>query len=125
MQAEASRTGPETVMHFRANGSQAQKEGRHGDAVVAFKKALAAIPSDIASAGRDANAARLQLLVHISRSLLALRQGKDALADLRKAERTMSALDGAIPPRAIETVRAAVLANSGFALAMLGEMHKA
>jgi tetratricopeptide (TPR) repeat protein len=125
MQAEVSRGGPEAVVRFRAEASRAQKGGRHSDAVAAFRKALAAIPPDVGTAGRDENAARLQLLVHLSRSRLALGQAREAVTDLRKAETTMAALEGAIPPRAIETVRAAVLANSGVALAMLGKLDEA
>jgi tetratricopeptide (TPR) repeat protein len=114
-----------TVNLHRGKAAEAQQQGRHADAIAAFKTALAAIPSDPATAGRDANAARLQLLVHLSRSRLALGQAKQTLADLRAAEAIMAALEGAIPSRAIETVRTAVQANSGVALAMLGKLDEA
>ena len=114
-----------TVMLQRVRAALAQRQNAHADAVRAFEAALAEIPSDLSRAGRDGNAARLQLLVHLARSRLALGQARKAVADMGRAEKIMAALDGAIPPRAIETVRAAVLANAAIGLSMLGQMEAA
>ncbi len=114
-----------SVMLHRSTAGLAQKQGRHAVAVTAFEAALSILPADIARAGRDANAARLQLLVHLARSRLALGQARKVIADMSRAEKVMAALDGALPSRAIETVRAAVLANAGAGLAALEQMDAA
>ena len=111
-------------MLHRIKASLAQKQQRHADAVAAFEAALAALPS-ISAGDSDARAARLQLYVQRTRSRLALGQAKETVAEMRELEKMMAALDGPMPPRAIETIRAAVLANAGMALAMLGRMNEA
>jgi tetratricopeptide (TPR) repeat protein len=113
------------VMLHRARGGLAQRQGRHPEAVAAFEAALQAIPYPPGAGGRDANAARLQLLVRLGRSRLALGQAAETEAEARQCDVVMRALDGKIPARALDTVRAAVLDNHGAALAMLGETDAA
>jgi tetratricopeptide (TPR) repeat protein len=113
------------VMLNRAKAALAQRQDRHGDAVDAFKAALSAIPAEPAIAGRDGNAARLQLLVRLARSRLALGEAADVESDMRECDVLMAELEGKIPARAIDTIRAAVLGNAGVAQAILGKLQTA
>ncbi len=113
------------VMLNRTKAALAQKQDRHADAVVAFKAALSAIPTLASSAARDDNAARLQLLVRLARSRLALGDAASVDSEMRECEALMTALEGKIPARALDTVRAAVLGNAGVAEAMLGNTRGA
>lgn len=108
----------------RAKGGLAQKQGRAKDAVAAFQTALAALPAD-AAGDRDARAARLQLLVRMARSQLALGEGAETASNMAECEKIIGELGGAIPSRALDTVRAAVLGNLGSALALLGKHGEA
>lgn len=108
------------VMLNRTKAALAQKQDRHADAVGAFKAALSAIPTVESSSARDDNAARLQLLVRLARSRLALGDAASVESEMRECEALMTALEGQIPARALDTVRAAVLGNAGVAEAMLG-----
>jgi tetratricopeptide (TPR) repeat protein len=114
-----------SVMLNRTKGALAQKQDRHTDAVGAFKAALSVIPNAAASAGRDDNAARLQLLVRLARSRLALGDAASVEAEMRECTALMNALEGKIPARALDTIRAAVLGNAGVAEAMLGNARAA
>ena len=109
------------VMLHRTKAALAQKQNRQADAVEAYEAALAAIPTDIDTATRDDNAARLQLLVRLARSRLALGDAAGVEAEMRDCEALLAALDGQIPARALKAVRAAVLGHTGVAKAMLGD----
>ncbi len=113
------------VMLNRTKGALAQKQERHADAVEAYEAALSVIPADLEAASRDDNAARLQLLVRLARSRLALGDAAAVKAEMRDCGTLLAALDGEIPARALEAVRAAVLGHSGIAKAMLGEIDAA
>jgi len=104
----------------RAKGAVAQKQGRSADAVTAFESAIAALPSDT-EGDRDALAARLQLLVRMGRSRLAIGQASETEAEMIRCEAIIESLGTSIPSRALDTVRAAVLSHSGAALALLGK----
>jgi hypothetical protein len=108
----------------RAKGGVAQSQGRPADAVAAFETAVAALPSD-AEGNRDAMAARLQLLVRMGRSRLAVGQAAETEADMLQCEAIIETLAPNIPSRALDTVRAAVLSHSGAALALLGKQNAA
>src|SRR5690606_38216550 len=95
------------------------------DAVEAYLAALSAIPGDPESASRDDKAARLQLLVRLARSRLALGSAAEVEAEMRECESLLTALDGMIPARALDAVRAAVLGHTGVAKAMLGDHDSA
>jgi hypothetical protein len=111
------------VILNRTKAALAQRQDRQADAVAAFEAALSVIPRDKAS--RDSMAARLQLLVLLARSRLALGDAKTVLPEMQECEALMAALFGKIPPRAIETMRAAVLGNQGVANAILGDAEAA
>jgi tetratricopeptide (TPR) repeat protein len=104
----------------RAKGAVAQKQGRSADAVAAFETAIATLPPD-AEGDRDALAARLQLLVRMGRSRLAIGQASETEAEMIQCGSIIESLGSAIPSRALDTVRAAVLSHSGAALALLGK----
>lgn len=104
----------------RAKGAVAQKQGRSADAVPSFQAAIAVLPSD-AEGDRDALAARLQLLVRMGRSRLAIGQASETEAEMIQCESIIERLGTSIPSRALDTVRAAVLSHSGAALALLGK----
>jgi tetratricopeptide (TPR) repeat protein len=106
--------------YHRAQAGFAQKQGRHADAVTAFEAAIAVLPAE-GTGDRDALAARLQLLVRMARSRLSLGQAKEVGADMLRAEAIIETLSGLIPSRALDTIRVAVLGNSGAALALLGK----
>jgi tetratricopeptide (TPR) repeat protein len=108
----------------RAKGAVAQKQGRSADAVAAFETAIAALPSD-SEGDRDAVAARLQLLVRMGRSRLAIGQASETEAEMIQCEAIIESLGTSIPSRALDTVRAAVLSHSGAALALLGKQVEA
>jgi len=113
------------AMNFhRAEAGLAQKQGRHTDAVTAFEVAVAALPAN-QSGDRDALAARLQLLVRMARSRLALGQAAETETDMAQAEAIIETLTGSIPSRALDTIRAAVLGHSGTAQALLGNLSVA
>ena len=113
------------VMLNRTKAALAQQQDRQADAVEAFEAALSAIPAEAEGIGRDAAAARLQLLVRLARSRLALLQAREVASEMRQCEALMAALAGKIPARAIDTIRAAVLGNSGVAEALLGNAQAA
>jgi hypothetical protein len=113
------------VMLNRTKGALAQRQDRQADAVEAFEAALSVIPAHSEDIGRDDAAARLQLLVRLARSRLALHQAEAVADEMRECEALMAALAGKIPARAIEAIRAAVLGNSGVAEAMLGHAQAA
>lgn len=113
------------VMLNRTKAVLAQKQDRQADAVEAFDAALSVIPAEPGSASRDDNAARLQLLVRVARSRLALGEAAAVHTEMEDCEALISALDGNIPARALDAVRAAVLGHAGVAKAMLGETEAA
>jgi hypothetical protein len=113
------------VMLQRTKAVLAQKQERQADAVEAYEAALSAIPADLESASRDDNAARLQLLVRLARSRLAIGDAAAVASEMQDCEALMAALDGEIPARALDAVRAAVLGHTGVAKAMLGEFEAA
>ena len=110
---------------YRIKAALSQKQGAHLEAVAAFRQALAEIPSDPRKAGRNGNAARLQLLLHLARSRLALGQARETVSEMRSAQSMLAALEGTLPPRAIETLQVAALAHSAPALAVLGKLDAA
>jgi tetratricopeptide (TPR) repeat protein len=103
----------------------AQSKGSHAEAVDLFEQALGHIPYAPGEGGRDVNAARLQLLVRMAHSRLALAQAAETVAEAEQCDTVMTALAGQIPDRALDTIRAAVLANHGEALTLLGEADPA
>ncbi len=113
------------VMLHRLKALLAQRQDRQTDAIEAFEAALRAIPEPTESIERDDAAARLQLLVRMAHSRLALGQADEVAAEMRQCETLMAALTETIPGRAIDAARAAVLGNSGVALAMLGDIKAA
>lgn len=121
---QAAWRGRLVALH-RAKASLAQRYERHADAVREFEAALKHLPGDAGTAGRDANAARLQLLVRLARSRLALGQAKEVAAEAEACEAIMTALADEIPARALDTVRVAVIGNAGAALALAGKLAAA
>ncbi len=112
------------VLH-RAMAALTQAGGAHDQAVIHFKAGLSHLPTDLASAEREANAARLQLLVRLAHSRLALGQSAEVVEEMAACEEIMAVLDGQIPARALGMVRGAVLGNLGTALAMRGALSEA
>jgi tetratricopeptide (TPR) repeat protein len=109
----------------RAKAGFAQSRGRHAEAIEHFQTALSDIPFAPGEGGRDVNAARLHLFVRMARSRLALQQAAEVTEEVDQCEIAMQALDGEIPARALDTIRAAVLDNHAAALALLGEVEAA
>ncbi len=109
------------MMLCLVKGGVAQSHDRHQEAVGLFEQALGHIPYAPGEGGRDVNAARLQLLIRMAQSRLALGQAAEVAAEAEQCEIAMAALAGKIPDRAVDIMRAAVLANHGEALARLGE----
>jgi len=113
------------VMLHRTKAALAQRQERQADAVEAYEAALSVIPSDLETASRDDNAARLQLLVRLARSRLAVGEAQRVAAEMLECGSLLGVLDGKIPARALDAVRAAVLGHTGVAKAMLGDAHAA
>jgi tetratricopeptide (TPR) repeat protein len=99
----------------------AQSKERHTEAVDLFEQALGHIPYAPGEGGRDVNAARLQLLVRMAHSRLALARAAEIVTEAGQCDTVMTALAGQIPDRTLDMIRAAVLANHAEALALLGE----
>ena len=112
-----------TNLH-RAKGAFAQGQDRHADAVAAFASAAALLPAD-SEGNRDAMAARLQVLVRLARSRLAIGQASETEAEMTQCEAIIEALASSIPSQALDTIRSAVLSHSGAALALLGKQDAA
>jgi tetratricopeptide (TPR) repeat protein len=103
----------------------AQSRNHHAEAVDLFEAALRHIPFEPGKGGRDVNAARLQLLVRMARSRRALGQAAEIAAETDQCDIVVLALEGKLPARALDTIRAAVLDNHGAALALLGDFAAA
>ena len=114
-----------SVMLSRIRASLEQGRNRHAEAIAAFEAALRTLPPPKGAAKRDLAATRVQMLVRLGRSRLSLGQAEATAADARVCETLLAGLAGEIPQRAIETIRAAVLANEGAAFAMLGRYAEA
>jgi hypothetical protein len=110
---------------YRAKAGFAQSRGQHAEAVELFQTALGHIPFAPGEGGRDVNAARLHLFVRMARSRLALRQAAEVADEIEQCEIAMNALEGAIPARALDTIRAAVIDNHAAALMLLGNVEAA
>ena len=113
------------VMLSRIRASLEQGRNRHVEAIAAFEAALRVLPRPAGPAKRDLAATRVQMMVRLGRSRLALGQAEAAASEARECEALVAGLVGEIPHRAIETLRAAVLANEGGALAALGQFVEA
>lgn len=113
------------VMLNRFKAGVAQRQDRHADAIDAFETALRTIPFEPGEGGRGVNSVRIQLLVRLARSRLALGRGAEAAADIPQCEIVLRALEGEIPARALAAIRAAVLENHANSLALLGNFAAA
>lgn len=110
---------------YRAKAGFAQSRSRHAEAIEHFQTALGHIPFASGEGGRDVNAARLHLYVRMARSRLALGQAAEVAKEVDQCEIAIKALEGEIPARALDTVRAAVLDNHAAALMLLGQVEAA
>jgi tetratricopeptide (TPR) repeat protein len=113
------------VMLSRIRASLEQGRNRHAEAIAAFETALRALPQPKGPAKRDLAATRVQMLVRLGRSRLALGQAESVASEAAECEALVGLLVGEVPHRAIETLRAAVLANEGAALVALGQYVEA
>ncbi len=111
--------------HNRTKAALAQRQNRQADAVQAFEAALSVLSADPEAAEREENAVRLQILVRLARSRLALGQAAEVESEMQECDALLRVLAGRIPPRPIEIVRAAILGNAGIAQAMLGKTKDA
>lgn len=122
--------GPEAwhalaVRLYRMKAGFLQRRDLHAEAVRAFEAALRDIPFAPGEGGREVDSLRVQLLVRLARSRLVLGQAQEVLAEISPCEIVLDALKDKIPPRPLETIRAAVLENHAVALGQLGEIDAA
>lgn len=110
---------------LRIEMTVAEKSGRRDAAIAAITEILRLTPDSVQHGQTDLDANKVQMLVRLARHRLALGQPGEAGRDVARAEQILTGLQGKIPQRPADIVRATLLSLGSDAAARQGQMVEA